>query len=162
MTVLTNPMHPPPTSAMSPAAATTSSLKPDSSPNVTAPASPRSDAIASVDATALSGTPHMTRSTGSGTSASDGTQGRSSTDVRVGWTRWTRSIPGLRRASSVSRRPNDSGRSLAPTTATERADSIARTRAAELVIDHRSSKILTDCSVYDRASLRHKNDTGPE
>jgi hypothetical protein len=36
----------------------------------------------------------------------------------------------------VNRDPNEPSRSLAPTTATDRADIIARTRAAELDIIH--------------------------
>src|SRR3954454_3479929 len=152
-------MHPPPTNAISPAAVTTSSLKPWTGPKTTAPASPRSEAIRSVGASTLSGTPSRTRSTGSGTSANDATHGWPKTDVRVGWTRCARSTPGLRSASVVRRRPKDSLRSLAPTTATERADIIALTRPAELVTAHHSWSVLTDCSVYGRASVQHKHVT---
>jgi AcrR family transcriptional regulator len=59
----------------------------------------------------------------------------------------------------VSLDPKESAVSPAPTTATDRADSIARTRAVEAVIVHPSS-ILTDCSVYERASVRHKHGAG--
>ena len=123
---LTKPMQPPPQISRPSAAAISSSRSPWALPKTTAPASPREAASRTCWISDEFETPSRTRSTGSGRSASEGRHGWPSTVARPGFTRKTSSKPGLRRASVAIRQPNESGRSLAPTTATVRASSIER------------------------------------
>ena len=71
-------------------------------------------------------------------------------------------MPGLRSASVVIRQPKESGRSLAPTTATvrrlEHPAAAAVGRAARSCVPA-PAEVLTDCSVYDRATVRDKDST---
>ena len=73
-------------------------------------------------------------------SSSDGTHGRSSTTPYAGLTRWTRATPGLRSASVGQPPPNEPVRALAPTTATERASSIRRSRHPARLRDGRRQR----------------------
>ena len=120
------------------------SRSPWADPNKTADRAPAAAAAANWSGSTASGTPSRTTSTGSSRSASDGTHGSSPMRSYRGFTRWNRAEP--RCASRIMREPKLSGRGLAPTSAIDRAPSMAAT--ADL------TSRLTLAPVLARASLR--------
>ena len=136
---LTNPMQPAPHTAMPAADAVAASRArspgrwpggwPGGSkalPKITAERSPRAAASASCSSRAVSGTASRTRSTGPGRSARDGWQGIPAISWYRGLTRYVRGAGWLRATSLIIRWPRLPGRGLAPTSATLRASSMAR------------------------------------
>src|SRR5215470_18968374 len=94
-------------------------------PNITADLSPQRAARSTWAASAASGTPSNTRSTGPGRAASDGWHGTPPISRYFGLTRYIAGDAGLRATSATMRAPSVPGRGLAPTRATLRASSIA-------------------------------------
>ena len=92
----------------------------------TARLSPRRAASSTWVASAASGTPSSTRSTGTGRAASEGWHGTPPISRYFGLIRYIAGAAGLRATSVTIRWPSDPGRGLAPTRATLRASSIAR------------------------------------
>src|SRR3954471_9572838 len=136
-TMLTNPMQPPPHSAMpaSRAMAASRDRWPSCTalPKTTADRSPRAAARASSPSSASSPTPSSTTSTGPSISSSDATHGRPKTPSYRGLTRCTAGADALRSTSVTSRSPKLPGRAVAPTTATDRAPSIAWTASVVVI-----------------------------
>ena len=92
---------------------------------ITAARAPAAAAATSCASSRWLATPRMARSTGCGSSAMPGWQGKPSTSARRGLTGWIAPSKPPRTSCSISCSPNEPGRSLAPTTATERASSMA-------------------------------------
>ena len=95
-------------------------------PKITADLSPRRAARSTCAASAASGTPSSTRSTGRGRAASEGWHGTPPISRYFGLIRYIAGEAGLRATSATIRWPSVPGRGLAPTRATLRASSIAR------------------------------------